>query len=256
MYQFQEFYIPERMMGGIRRYIEHGIKPGDFLCAVIDNDLALACGRADNENQKNIPAYPAYFYNEAPRACYGDSIKRIEWQLSGGLKGREKKFKKTLDKTSEESPANFDPTVEGRELIVEQIIRPTGLLDPVITIKPLKGQIDETIELCRQRIEKGERVLVTTLTKRTAEDLTDYLRNVDLKVRYIHSEVDAIERGVNALRDPAAWNGEANPSIRDICDIAEALAAFLEWDHDLPGATGTRSASTRTTPIQSLSLHT
>jgi squalene monooxygenase len=70
------------------------------------------------------------------------------------------------------------------------------------------------------------------------------------------AEVDAIERGVNALRDPAAWNGEANPSIRDICDIAEALAAFLEWDHDLPGATGTRSASTRTTPIQSLSLHT
>ncbi len=66
-------------------------------------------------------------------------------------------------------------------------------------MKPLKGQIDETIELCRQRIEKGERVLVTTLTKRTAEDLTDYLRNLNLKVRYLHSEIDAIER-VEILR--------------------------------------------------------
>nr|WP_256199692.1 helicase-related protein [Verrucomicrobium spinosum] len=66
-------------------------------------------------------------------------------------------------------------------------------------MRPLKGQIDETIELCRQRIEKNERVLVTTLTKRTAEDLTDYLRNLDLKVRYLHSEIDAIER-VEILR--------------------------------------------------------
>jgi hypothetical protein len=72
----------------------------------------------------------------------------------------------------------------GAQLVVEQIIRPTGLLDPKITLKPLKNQIDETIELCRQRVEKGERVLVTTLTKRTAEDLADYLRDVGLKVRY------------------------------------------------------------------------
>ncbi|PYJ42876.1 MAG: excinuclease ABC subunit B, partial [Verrucomicrobia bacterium] len=66
-------------------------------------------------------------------------------------------------------------------------------------LKPLKNQIDETIELCRQRVEKGERVLVTTLTKRTAEDLADYLRDVGLKVRYLHSDIDAIER-VEILR--------------------------------------------------------
>jgi len=82
---------------------------------------------------------------------------------------------------------------------VEQIIRPTGLLDPQITIRPLKQQIDDTIELCRQRVEKQERVLVTTLTKRTAEDLTDYLRDVGLKVRYLHSDIDTIER-VEILR--------------------------------------------------------
>jgi len=101
----------------------------------------------------------------------------------------------------------------------QQIIRPTGLLDPKITLKPLKRQIDDTIELCRERVEKQERVLVTTLTKRTAEDLSDYLRDVGLKVRYLHSDIDTIERveilrglraadfdilvGINLLQHPA-----------------------------------------------------
>src|SRR5262249_2548088 len=70
---------------------------------------------------------------------------------------------------SDEPLEKFDVHTPGAPLVVEQIIRPTGLLDPKITLKPLKNQIDETIELCRQRVEKGERVLVTTLTKRTAE---------------------------------------------------------------------------------------
>jgi excinuclease ABC subunit B len=93
----------------------------------------------------------------------------------------------------------FDVATPGSPLVVEQIIRPTGLLDPPVEMRPLAGQIDETIELCRQRVEAGERVLVTTLTKRTAEDLTEYLRGVGLKVRYIHADIDAIER-VEILR--------------------------------------------------------
>src|SRR5206468_12048233 len=100
---------------------------------------------------------------------------------------------------TDDPPEKFDAHTPGAPLVVEQIIRPTGLLDPKITIKPLKNQIDETIELCRQRVEKGERILVTTLTKRTAEDLADYLRDVGLKVRYLHSDIDAIER-VEILR--------------------------------------------------------
>ena len=76
---------------------------------------------------------------------------------------------------------DFDPITPNALLVIEQIIRPTGLLDPKITVRPLKNQIDETIELCRRRIETGERVLVTTLTKRTAEDLADYLRDVGLE---------------------------------------------------------------------------
>ena len=67
--------------------------------------------------------------------------------------------------------------------MVEQIIRPTGLLDPIITLKPLKGQIDETIDLCRERAERNERVLVTTLTKKTAEDLAEYLQETGLNSR-------------------------------------------------------------------------
>jgi excinuclease ABC subunit B len=93
----------------------------------------------------------------------------------------------------------FDVHTPGKALVVEQIIRPTGLLDPRITIRPLKAQIDETMELCRQRTELGERVLITTLTKRTAEDLSDYLKDVGLRVRYLHSDIDTIER-VEILR--------------------------------------------------------
>lgn len=83
--------------------------------------------------------------------------------------------------------------------VAEQIVRPTGLIDPTITIKPLKGQIDDLIEECRQRVDQKERILVTTLTKRTAEELTDYLREIGINVRYLHSEIDALER-VEILR--------------------------------------------------------
>jgi excinuclease ABC subunit B len=129
----------------------------------------------------------------------------------------------------------FDVTTKGRSLVVEQIIRPTGLLDPVITVKRLEGQIDETIELCRQRIEKGERVLVTTLTKRTAEDLTDYLRNLDFKVRYLHSDIDAIER-VEILRSLRAGDCDVLVGInllREGLDIPEvSLVAILDADKE------------------------
>lgn len=95
--------------------------------------------------------------------------------------------------------ADPDVTRPGAPLVFEQIIRPTGLLDPQIEIRPLKRQIDDTIELCRARVEKGERVLITTLTKRTAEDLADYLKEAGLKVRYLHSDIDTLER-VEILR--------------------------------------------------------
>jgi excinuclease ABC subunit B len=131
--------------------------------------------------------------------------------------------------------AAFDVATKGKPLIAEQIIRPTGLLDPIITIKPLKGQIDETIELCRRRIAIQERVLVTTLTKRTAEDLTDYLRETGLRVRYMHSDIDAIER-VEILR--ALRGGEFDILVginllREGLDLPEvSLVCILDADKE------------------------
>jgi excinuclease ABC subunit B len=129
----------------------------------------------------------------------------------------------------------FDVHTPGAPLVVEQIIRPTGLLDPKITIKPLKNQIDETIELCRQRVEKSERILVTTLTKRTAEDLADYLRDVGLKVRYLHSDIDAIER-VEILRGLRAADFDILVGInllREGLDLPEvSLVCILDADKE------------------------
>src|SRR3954449_4504284 len=136
---------------------------------------------------------------------------------------------------TDDPPEKFDTHTPGAPLIVEQIIRPTGLLDPKITMKPLKNQIDETIELCRQRVEKGERVLVTTLTKRTAEDLADYLRDVGLKVRYLHSDIDAIER-VEILRGLRAAEFDILVGInllREGLDLPEvSLVCILDADKE------------------------
>ncbi len=130
---------------------------------------------------------------------------------------------------------DFDATTPGGDLVVEQIIRPTGLLDPVVELKPLDGQIDETIELCRAAAESGERVLVTTLTKRTAEDLTDYLRGVDLRVRYLHSDIGAIER-VEILRSLRAGEFDILVGInllREGLDLPEvALVCILDADKE------------------------
>ena len=133
-------------------------------------------------------------------------------------------------------PVNkFDVHTHGKALVVEQIIRPTGLLDPRITIRPLKAQIDETMELCRARTELGERVLITTLTKRTAEDLSDYLKDVGLRVRYLHSDIDTIER-VEILR--ALRNAEFDILVginllREGLDLPEvSLVVILDADKE------------------------
>ena len=136
---------------------------------------------------------------------------------------------------SAEPVEKFDVHTPGRALVVEQIIRPTGLLDPRISIRPLKNQIDDTIELCRQRVELGERTLITTLTKRTAEDLSDYLKDVGLKVRYLHSDIDTIER-VEILR--ALRNGEFDILVginllREGLDLPEvSLVCILDADKE------------------------
>jgi len=119
--------------------------------------------------------------------------------------------------------------------VAELVVRPTGLIDPKITIKPLKGQIDDLMEEARKRSDKKERTLVTTLTKRTAEELTDYLRDIGVNVRYLHSEIDAIER-VEILR--ALRKGEFDVLVginllREGLDLPEvSLVAILDADKE------------------------
>ena len=129
----------------------------------------------------------------------------------------------------------FDVTGKGAALVVEQIIRPTGLLDPRITILPLKNQIDDTLELCRQRVEKNQRVLITTLTKRTAEDLADYFKDLGLRVRYLHSDIDTIER-VEILRALRAGEFDILVGInllREGLDLPEvSLVCILDADKE------------------------
>jgi excinuclease ABC subunit B len=119
--------------------------------------------------------------------------------------------------------------------VIELVVRPTGLVDPKVTLKPLKGQIDDLIEEARKRVEKKERILVTTLTKRTAEELTEYLRDIGINVRYLHSEIDAIER-VEILR--ALRKGEFDVLVginllREGLDLPEvSLVAILDADKE------------------------
>jgi excinuclease ABC subunit B len=129
----------------------------------------------------------------------------------------------------------FDVTTPGAVLIAEQIIRPTGLLDPEIAVRPLRDQIDETMELCRQRAEMNERSLITTLTKRTAEDLAEYLKDVGLRVRYLHSDIDTIER-VEILRGLRAGDFDILIGInllREGLDLPEvSLVCILDADKE------------------------
>jgi excinuclease ABC subunit B len=119
--------------------------------------------------------------------------------------------------------------------VVELVVRPTGLIDPKVTIKPLKGQIDDLIEECRKRADKKERILVTTLTKRTAEELTDYLRGIAINVQYLHSEIDAIER-VEILRSLRKGEFDVLVGInllREGLDLPEvSLVAILDADKE------------------------
>jgi len=154
---------------------------------------------------------------------------------SGGTPDRPTTKMPVLLSRTDEPSEKFDVHTPGKPLVVEQIIRPTGLLDPRITIRGLKNQIDDTIELCRQRVEQQERVLVTTLTKRTAEDLADYLRDVGLKVRYLHSDIDTIER-VEILRGLRAADFDILVGInllREGLDLPEvSLVCILDADKE------------------------
>jgi len=140
--------------------------------------------------------------------------------------------------------------------VVEQVVRPTGLLDPQIDIRPTKGQIDDLIKEIRQVVERKERVLVTTLTKRMAEDLTDYLRDIGIKVRYMHSDVETLERmeiirdlrlgafdvlvGINLLRE-----GLDLPEVSMVCILDADKEGYLRSETSLVQTIGRAARNVR-----------
>src|SRR5687767_12759277 len=132
------------------------------------------------------------------------------------------------------TPGPYELTKSGGE-VIEQIIRPTGLMDPEVEVLPVKGQIDHLLEECRLRAERNERVLVTTLTKRMAEDLTEYFTEVDVRVRYLHSDIETLER-IRILRDLRRGEFDVLVGInllREGLDLPEvSLVAILDADKE------------------------
>jgi excinuclease ABC subunit B len=132
------------------------------------------------------------------------------------------------------TPGDYELEQSGG-VVVEQLIRPTGLLDPAVEVRPVKGQVDDLIAEIREREQHGERVLVTTLTKRMAEDLTDYLQQIGIRVRYMHSDIDAIER-IEILRDLRLGRFDVLVGInllREGLDLPEvSLVAILDADKE------------------------
>jgi excinuclease ABC subunit B len=179
--------------------------------------LYISATPADFEIQNSVVGNQGYIPHTRARIGEEETVPALLPMLTGKTSGM------------------LDVEKPGTRLVAQQIIRPTGLLDPKITIRPLKSQIDETIGLCRLRVEQGERVLITTLTKRTAEDLSDYLRDVGLKVRYLHSEIDAIER-VEILRSLRAGDFDILVGInllREGLDLPEvSLVCILDADKE------------------------
>jgi excinuclease ABC subunit B len=167
--------------------------------------------------------------------------REMEWARESAIQIRSSRREEAHFKSEVQSPKSkvdqslLTSAATGREGVTELVVRPTGLIDPKVTVKPLKGQIDDLIEECRKRADAKERVLVTTLTKRTAEELTDYLRDIGVNVRYLHSEIDAIER-VEILR--ALRKGEFDVLVginllREGLDLPEvSLVAILDADKE------------------------
>ena len=187
-----------------------------------------------DESHATIPQVRAMYNGDKARK---DSLVNYGFRLPSAYDNRPltfKEFEERINQIVSATPADYEKE-HSKENVVEQIIRPTGLLDPKIEVKPIENQIDDLIEQIRERIEKKERVLVTTLTKKMAEDLTDYLKNVDIKVNYMHSDIKALER-MEIIRNLRLGEFDVLVGInllREGLDIPEvSLVAILDADKE------------------------
>jgi len=181
---------------GIENYSRHidGRKAGEAAHTLLDyfpEDFLVVI----DESHVTIPQIGAMYEGDASRKR---TLVEHGFRLPSALDNRPLTWNEFLNRVGQKvylsaTPGKYEMGVAG-DSVVEQIIRPTGLVDPKIVVKPTKGQIDDLLEEIRLRVEKDERVLVTTLTKKMAEELTDYLGEAGVRVRYLHSDVDTLRR--------------------------------------------------------------
>ena len=189
-----------------------------------------------DESHATIPQVRAMYNGDKARK---DSLVTYGFRLPSAYDNRPLTFKEFEERINQvvfvsATPADYEAE-HSKENVVEQIIRPTGLLDPKIEVRPTENQIDDLIDQINERTSKGERVLVTTLTKKMAEDLTSYLRNVGIRVKYMHSDIKALER-MEIIRDLRLGEFDVLVGInllREGLDIPEvSLVAILDADKE------------------------
>lgn len=222
---------------GIENYSRHidGRGPGTAPNTLLDyfpEDFLLVI----DESHQTVPQIGAMYEGDASRKRM---LVEHGFRLPSAMDNRPLKWEEFLDRIGQTvylsaTPGPYEMNrVKGD--VVEQVIRPTGLIDPEILVKPTKGQIDDLIHEIRERTERDERVLVTTLTKKMAEDLTDYLLELGIQVRYLHSEVDTLRR-IELLRELRSGEFDVLVGInllREGLDLPEvSLVAILDADKE------------------------
>ncbi len=228
-----------RQMGscaGIENYSRHiddrpQGSPPNCLLDYFPEDFLLVI----DESHVTVPQIGAMYEGDASRKR---TLVEHGFRLPSAMDNRPLKFAEFLERTGQTiylsaTPGKFE--LEHSDGFVEQIIRPTGLIDPQIVVKPTLGQIDDLVHEIRLRVERDERVLVTTLTKKMSEELTDYLVNLDIRVQYLHSDVDTLKR-VELLRDLRLGHFDVLVGInllREGLDLPEvSLVAILDADKE------------------------
>lgn len=221
---------------GIENYSRHidGRAPGSAPHTLIDyfpEDFLLVI----DESHVTVPQIGAMFEGDMSRKR---SLVEHGFRLPSAVDNRPLRWEEFVDRVGQAvylsaTPGSYELSMS--DGVVEQIIRPTGLIDPKVVVKPTKGQIDDLLEEIRLRVERDERVLVTTLTKKMSEDLTDYLLDKGVRVRYLHSEVDTLRR-VELLRELRMGEYDVLVGInllREGLDLPEvSLVAILDADKE------------------------
>ena len=222
---------------GIENYSRHltGRSAGEPPPTLIDyfpEDMLLVC----DESHQTVPQIGSMYLGDRSRK---ETLVEHGFRLPSAIDNRPLRFDEWRERAKQAiyvsaTPAEWE-LAEAKGIVVEQIIRPTGLLDPIVEVRPVAHQVDDLLAEIRERTAKGDRVLVTTLTKRMAEDLSEYYREIGVKVKYLHSDIDTLER-IQIIRDLRRGEFDVLVGInllREGLDIPEvSLVGILDADKE------------------------